>query len=136
MTQEQALTMMAWCQLVSAIGMVCVFVALIYLIKTTKKYLDLKVNEILAKLEPVVQQAKAVTEQAKETVDLVGTKIDSITDKADTAVTKVGHTVQLFSGKLEKAVTPKVASVLAIVGAATRLLQLYQSITKDKIKRN
>lgn len=136
MTQEQSLEMIAWCQLACAIGAVGFLIALIYLIASIRKTIDTKINEAMSKIEPIVTQAKAVAEQTRETVETIGTKVDSIANKAESTASKVGDTVQLLSGKVDQAVTPKVAATIGLAGAAIKLVELYGAVSRIRKSRD
>jgi hypothetical protein len=95
-----------------------------------KKMVNDRVDEALTKVQPILDQATAVANQAKATADTIGAKVDSIANKAETTAGKVGDTVQLLSGKVDQAVTPKVAAAIGIAGAAIKLVELYSTINK------
>ncbi len=130
MTQEVSLGIMAICQLVSTIAIVALAIGFIYMFFSMKKMVNDRVDEAMTKVQPILDQATAVANQAKATADTIGAKVDSIANKAETTAGKVGDTVQLLSGKVDQAVTPKVAAAIGIAGAAIKLVELYSTINK------
>ena len=130
MSQELSLAIMAICQFVSMLAIVALVIGFYIMFIKMKKMVDEKVDEALAKVQPILDQATAVANQAKATADTIGAKVDSIANKAETTAGKVGDTVQLLSGKVDQAVTPKVAAAIGIAGAAIKLVELYSTINK------
>jgi len=130
MNQETSLAIMAICQLVSMVAIVALVIGFYIMFIKMRKMIDEKVDEALAKVQPILDQATAVANQAKATADTIGAKVDSIANKAETTAGKVGDTVQLLSGKVDQAVTPKVAAAIGIAGAAIKLVELYSTINK------
>ena len=58
-------------------------------------------------MQPVVDQAMSIAEQAKETAEKVSDKVDSIMTKAEDTADKVTDKVQSVSDKVEEAVNPQ-----------------------------
>jgi uncharacterized protein YoxC len=130
MTQEASLEMIAYCQLISTAAVAALAIALIIFVFKMKKLVKETVDDAMTKITPILEQTKAVAEQAKATAETIGAKVDNISNKAETTANKVGDTVQLLSGKVDQAVTPKVAAAIGIAGAAIKLAELYTSISK------
>ena len=129
MTQEASLEMIAYCQFASAVAISILVIAIVIMFFMMKKMVNDRVDEAMSKIKPILDQAKAVADQAKATVDTIGAKVDTIANKAETTAGKVGDTVQLLSGKVDQAVTPKVAAAIGLAGAVVKLVELYGTIS-------
>ena len=130
MSSQASLTIIAICQIILTISIFAAVGGLLYAIFSFKKMISSKVDEAMGKVQPVVDQAKAISEQARETVEKVSDKVDSIMTKAETTADKVGEKVQSVSEKVETAINPQVAAAAGIVGSAVKCIQLYHDINK------
>ena len=132
MSSQTSLTIIAISQIILAISIFMAVAGLLYAIFAFKKMISSKVDEAMDRVQPIVDQAKAISEQAKETVEKVSDKVDSIMTKAETTADKVGEKVQSVSEKVETAINPQVLAAAGIVGSAVKCIQLYNDITRIK----
>ena len=84
----------------------------------------------MAKVQPVVDQAKSIAEKAKETADSVAEKVDSIVAKAEDTADRVSEKVQSVSDKVEEAVSPQVVATAGLVGAIVKCVEIYHDVSK------
>ena len=130
MSNTTSLTIIAICQLaITAAGIVAVG-GLIYAILAFKRMISSKIDEAMNKVQPVIDRAESVAQQAKETAEHVSDKVDAIMAKAEETADTVGDKVQSVSTKVEEAMNPQVVAVAGVVGTAVRCLQLYSDIVK------
>ena len=122
------LTIIAICQIImTAAGFIAV-IAFVYAIFAFKALISRKINEVMGKVQPVVDQAMSIAEQAKETAEKVSDRVDSIMTKAEDTADKVTDKVQSVSDKVEEAVNPQIVTIAGIVGTAARCVQIYKDI--------
>ncbi|MCL5104652.1 MAG: hypothetical protein M1133_11155 [Armatimonadetes bacterium] len=132
MSNTTALTIIATCQLIMTAAGVVAVGGLIYAIFAFKGMISSKIDEALSKVQPVIDRAESVAEQAKETAEHVSGKVDAIMAKAEETADTVGDKVQSVSTKVEEAMNPQVVAVAGVVGTAVRCLQLYSDIVKAR----
>ena len=130
MSSSSALTTIAICQLIMTIAGFLTALALIYVLFAFKKMISNKVDEAMGKVQPVVDQAKAIAEQARQTAEMVGSKVDSIMTRAESTADKVGEKVESVTTKVDEAVSPQVATTAAVISGAIRCIQIYQDINR------
>ncbi|MCL5104129.1 MAG: hypothetical protein M1133_08440 [Armatimonadetes bacterium] len=130
MSTDTALTTIAICQLVMVVAGVVAVGGLIYAIFAFKGMISSKIDEAISKVQPVMDRAESIAEQAKETAEKVSDKVDAIMAKAEETADTVGDKVQSVSTKVEEAMNPQVVAVAGVVGTAVRCLQLYRDIVK------
>ena len=131
-SSDASLMIIAICQMVFAFIGIVVAAALIYAIFAFKGMISQKVDEAMAKVQPVMDRAESIAQQAKETADKVSEKMDAIATKAEVTADKVGDRVQAVSEKVESAVNPQLVTVAGLVGAAAKCFQIYQDYSKLK----
>jgi len=132
MSSEASLTTIAICQLLTTIAWIVVVAAIVYAVFAFKKLVQTKIDEAMGRVQPVVDQAKAVAEQAKETAENVSSKIDSIMTAADRTAEHVGATVRNVSTSVESAVSPQVATAAGLVTAAVKCVEIYRDVNKSR----
>ena len=71
MSQEASLAIIAICCLLSVVAFVAVVVAAVLFVYKTKK-------SIVEKVDPILADAKAISTQAKDTVEGIAARVDSI----------------------------------------------------------
>ena len=130
MTTESAVTIIAICQLILTVAGIALVIGIIYAVFALKKMVSTKVDEAMAKVQPIVDQAKSIADKAKETADSVSAKVDSIAAKAEDTAEKVSDKVQSVSNKVEEAVSPQVVAAAGLVGAVVKCVELYHDISK------
>lgn len=113
----------------TAAGLVAVL-ALVYAIFAFKNMLSSKIDEAMSKVQPVVDRAESIAQQAKETAEKVSDKVDSIMTRAESTADTVSSRVESVSSKVEEAVNPQMVVVAGVVGTAVKCLQLYHDIAK------
>jgi|YNPBryantNP2012_1023418.scaffolds.fasta_scaffold29409_2 hypothetical protein len=130
MSADASLTMIAICQLVTTLAGVAAVVGLIYAIVSFKRMISRKIDEVMAKVMPVVDQAKLIAEGARETAQKVGDKVDSIMTKAENTADQLTDRMQRISTKVEEAVSPQVVAAAGIVSGVMKAMQICRDIGK------
>lgn len=128
MSSDVSLTIIAICQLVATVAVAALAGALVWAVFKFKRMISDKIDEAMAKVQPVVDQAQHIAEQAKATADNVSTKVDAIMAKAEDTADQIGCRVQAVSEKVEDAINPQVAAAAGVVGAVVKAVQLYQDV--------
>lgn len=129
MPTQTSLMIIAICQMVFALVGVVVVIALIWAVRSFKKMISNKMDEAMGRVQPVVDQARSIAEQARETAESVGRKVDTIMAKAEDTADRIGEKVQTVSSRVEEAVNPQVAAAAGVVGAIMKAVQLYQDVS-------
>lgn len=132
MSNQVSLTIIAICQMIFALGGLLTAIALIYVLLSFKNMVSRKIDDAMASVQPVMDQAKSIAEQAKETADKVSVKVDAIMSKAETTANSVSEKVSTVSSRVEEAVNPQVATAAGIVGTAMKCYQLYRDLVSVK----
>ncbi|MCE5321749.1 hypothetical protein LLG46_00370 [bacterium] len=112
---EWTLVAIAICQIITTALVLLTAAALVVGIILIRNAINRKVDEAMAKVQPIINQAKAVSEQVRETVDEVSAKVDSImasvqsttgevTSKIDSIVARVDDTVGSVTGQVNSTV--------------------------------
>lgn len=128
MSNETSLTIIAICQLLGMVVAIASVVALIYGVISFKRMVSSKMDEAMAKVQPVVDSAQHIAEQARATADNVSSKVDAIMTKAEDTADQIGNKMQAVSTKVEEAINPQVATAVGVVGAVVKAVQIYQDI--------
>lgn len=128
MTTEGALVWIAICQTIFALAGLAAAIAIIYGIFAFKHLASSKIDDAMARIQPVVDQAKSVAEQARDTAERVSSKVDSIMEKAEITADRVGDRVQALSERVEEAVSPQVITAAGLVSAAVKFFQIYRDL--------
>ena len=138
MSNQVSLTIIAVCQIILTAAIFIAVAGLIYAIFAFKKMISDKIDEAMGRVQPVVDQARGIAEQARDTAEKVSNKVDSIMMKAETTADRVGEKVQSVSERVETAINPQVAAAAGIVGSAVKCVQLFNDITKirDTIRQS
>jgi len=129
MSSEASLTTIAVCQLITTLMIFLTTAALIVAIIMFKKMVSAKIEELMNRVQPIVDQTKEIALQAKETAEKVSEKVDSIMTKAESAATKVTDRMDSVSAKVEESVTPQAANIAGYVAAGLKALQLFRDIS-------
>jgi len=132
MTQPSALTAIAICQIITTVSVFAAAGALVYGFFSFKKMISAKMDEMMAKVQPVVDNAQAIAEQAKETAENVSKKVDSMVAKAEETAGRVSDKVDSISEKVEGAVNPQVVTIAGLVGTAARVVQIYTDLKRAR----
>lgn len=130
MSTGASLTTIAICQLLTTLAGLASVAALIYGIVVFKRMINSKLDEVMGKLQPIVDQAKSIADQAQETAEMLSEKIDAIASKAEDTADHVGEKVKTVSDKVEEAISPQVIAVAGAVGAAVRCLEIVRDVVK------
>lgn len=128
MNEGTALTTIAICQLIMTAAGVVAVAGLIYAIFAFKKMISNKIDEVMDRVQPVVDRAESIAQQAKDTAEKVSEKVDSIMARAESTADTVSTRVESVSSKVEQAVNPQVVAVAGMVGTAVKVMQLYRDI--------
>ena len=132
MSDSTSLTIIAICQILfAALGLFAV-AGILYAIFSIKKMVNDKIDDAFARIQPVVDQAQSIAEQARETTEKVSAKVDSIMSKAETTADQVSSRVVTATNKVESTINPQVATTAGVIGAAFKAYQLYQDFMSIK----
>ncbi len=112
---EWTLVTIAICQIIITATIFLAAAALVIAVFMIKNMINRKIDEAMGKVQPIINQAKAISEQARETVDEVSAKVDSImtrvesttgevSSKVDSIMAKVDDTVDNISGQVNSTV--------------------------------
>ena len=126
------LTVIAVCQVIMAAAGLIAVAGLVFAIFAFKGMISSKIDEVMSKVQPVMDRAESIAKQAQETAEKVSDKVDAIMTKAEETADTVGERVQSVSTKVEEAVSPQVVAVAGVVGTAVRCIQLYNDIVKTR----
>lgn len=132
MSTVVSLTTIAICMIILTAATFLMTAGLVIAIFAFRKMISRKIDEAMDKVQPVVDQAKAIAEQAKNTTDRVSEKVDSIAAKAETTAERVGDKVQSVTEKVEESMSPQVMVAAGLIGTALRAFQIYREATKGK----
>ena len=132
MSTGTSLGIMAICQLISSCAIVVAAAGLVVAIILFKRMISAKVDEMMNRVQPILDQTKDIAQQAKETAELVSQKVDSIMTKADDTAGKVSSRLDSVSAKVEEAVSPHAATFAGYAAAALKAFQLFQQISATK----
>lgn len=132
MSGSTQLSIIAACQVLLTLAALAVVGVLIYGVVSLKKLVQSKVDEAMSRVQPIVDKAQFVAEQARETAETVSKKVDSMVTRAETTVERVGEKVDSVSAKVEECISPQVVTVAGIVGTAVKCAQIYKDIVSAK----
>lgn len=132
MSTQASLTIIAICQLLTMITVVAIGGAVIYAIFMFRRFISGKIDEILNRIQPILDQTKDIAVQAKETAEKVSEKVDSIMTKAETTATKVSERMDNVTAKVEESVSPQAANIAGYIAAGLKALQLFKDISAVK----
>ncbi|MGC8863710.1 MAG: hypothetical protein ACP5R5_13175, partial [Armatimonadota bacterium] len=122
MSTEVSLTTIAICQLVAAVAAIVLAVGLLYAAFSLKRLVSRKIDQALAEVRPVAEQARSIAERAARTADSAADKVDSIMTAAEDAATDAGNAVRNVSRKMEEALNPQIVNVAALVAAIVKCI--------------
>ncbi|OFX15012.1 MAG: hypothetical protein A2Z18_03210 [Armatimonadetes bacterium RBG_16_58_9] len=128
MSSETSLSVIAICQLLLIVSAIALVGVVVWAVLAFKKLVKDKLDELMGKVDPVLDQAKSVAEKARETADSISEKLDSIATKADDTVANLTESVESVSNKLEEAMTPQVVTVGSVIGAAAKCVELFKDV--------
>lgn len=128
MSTATSLGIIAICQLIATIAIVAAAAGLVVAIVFFKRMIGSKIDEMMNRVQPILDQTKEIAQQAKETAELVSEKVDSIMTRADNTAEKVSSRMDSVSAKVEQAVSPQTANVAGYVAAALKAFQLFRDI--------
>ncbi len=128
MDQGSALTTIAICQIITTVMIFLGIGGLIFAIFAFKNMISKKLDELMNRVQPVVDRAESIAQSAKETAEKVSEKVDHIMTKAESTADSVTTKVQSVSNRVEEAVNPQVVAAAGVVGTAVKCMQLYRDI--------
>lgn len=128
MSSSASLTTIAVCQIILTAATFILTGVLIYAMFAVTKILSAKIDYAMSRIQPVLDKAESIAEQAKDTTQRVSGKVDSIVSKAETTAEKVSEKVEEVSSKVDEAVTPRIAAVAGLAEAAAKLFQAYREL--------
>lgn len=120
----------AICMIIMTVGVAVTAAALVYAIHRFRRLVDSKVDEAMARVQPLVDQATSIAEQAKQTADSVSIKIDAVATKIENTAIQVGDRIQTVSERVESAISPQVVTAAGIVGAAAKCVDIYRDLLR------
>jgi type I site-specific restriction endonuclease len=129
MTTETSLTIVAICQLVAMIAVAAAVGGLLYVLCAFKRMISKKIDQAMAEVKPVAEQARSIAEQAKRTADTVSDRVDSIMTTAEDAATSAGNTVHDVSRRIDEAVSPQIAQIAGLVSAIAKCVQSWHDVS-------
>ena len=132
MSTQTSLAIMAICQLLATAAIVTAAVGLVYVAIFFKRMVSDKVDELINRVQPILDETKSVAQQARETAEMVSDKVDSIMSKAEDTAGRVTGRMDSVSAKVEEAVSPQAASAAGYAVAAVKAFQLFQQIANIK----
>jgi methyl-accepting chemotaxis protein len=130
MSVPVGVTIIAICMLILTVGTVLATGAIIWLIRGFKKMVGNKVDEAMAKVQPIVDQAQTIANQVGDTTEKLTSAVNTIASKAEETANTVGDKVKIMSEKVEDAVNPQVVTIAGMVGTAARCVQIYHDLVK------
>lgn len=135
MPESTSLTIIAICQLIMTAALLVAVLALIYAIFAFKNLLNTKIDEALNRVQPVVDRAETIAQQAKETAESVSSKLDHIMTRVENTTDTVTDKVQSVSTRVEESVTPQMATIAGVIGTAMQAMQIYRDIVEIRHHR-
>lgn len=132
MSTESSLTAIAICQIITTAMVFLTAAALVVVVFMFKRMVNQKIEEVMNRVQPIIDQTQQVAQQARETAEMVGEKVDSIMTKAESTAGRVTERMDSVSAKVEEAISPKAATVAGYAAAALRALQLFQQVAAVK----
>jgi methyl-accepting chemotaxis protein len=132
MSREASLAIIAICQLIATVAIVVAAAGVIALIFCFKRMVNRKIDEILGRVQPIIDEAKAITEQARQTAEKLSDKVDSIMTKAEDTASKVTDRMDSVSAKVAEAVSPQAATFAGYATAAVKAFRLFQQLVSAK----
>jgi methylthioribose-1-phosphate isomerase len=129
-TVENSLSIIAICQAVMVVAGLGTAIGIIYAIVSFKKALVSKIDEAFERVEPVIDSAAKVAQQAQETVERVSEKVDRIAAKAAETTEAVGDRVQSVTQKFDEVLNPEVMKAVGIGTAILKAFNLVQLVRK------
>jgi len=129
MSTGASLTTMAICQLVATIAVLALVGGLLYVVRGFKRMVSTKIDQAMAEVKPIAEQARSIAEQAKCAADTVSEKVDSIMTAAEDAATSAGNTVQNVSRRMEEAVNPQIVNIAGLVGTIAKCIQAWREVS-------
>lgn len=132
MSTQVSLTIIAICQLLTIIALLAIGGGLIYAIIMLKRMVSEKTDEMMSRVQPIVDQTKEIAEQARETAEKVSEKVDSIMTKAESTASRVTERVDHVTAMVEESVSPQAASIAGYVAAGLKAFQLFKDISASR----
>lgn len=128
MSTETSLGIVAICQLIMTIAILVGTAGVIIAIFLFKKTIGAKLDELLCRIEPILEQTKEIAEHAKETSEKLNTTVESILSKADNTADRLSSQVGVVADKVAQVVSPQAATVATYATAAVKGFQLIQQV--------
>jgi len=132
MSTTTSLGIMAICQLIATVAILVAAAGLVCAIILFKRMISAKIDEMMNRVQPILDQTKDIARQAKETAEKVSEKVDSIMTKADDTAGKVADRMDSVTAKVEEAVSPQAATFAGYAAAALKAVQLFQKLASVK----
>ena len=127
-----ALNLIAVCQVITTIAAIVSVAVFIWAVFAFKSLITRKIDLFFAKVQPVVDEAKSIAEQARDTTEKVSEKVDSIMSRAESTANTVSEKVESVSGKLEEAINPQIAVAVGVLEAGVKLVHIYREIVQSR----
>ena len=128
MSTEASLTIVAICQLVVALAVLALAGGVLWAVFAFKRMVATKIDQAMAEIKPIAEQARSVAEQAKRAADTASEKVDAIMTTAEDVATSVGNTVQSVSKRMEEAVNPQIVNLAGLVGTIVKCIQVWKEV--------
>lgn len=93
----------AVCQIIMTAMFFLVSAALIVVLIWFKGMIERKINDAMARVQPIINQAKAISDDAKETVDKVSSTVDTVMTRVESSAGQVGDRLDSIMEKVETA---------------------------------
>ncbi len=124
MSTETSLAIIAICQLLATIAVVGLVVATILFVRNAKISLEAKGKEIMDKVDPIVQDAKSISSQTKNTVDILAARVDNISGRVEETATKLTDHVDSVAERVDSAVTPQMATAVGTAATVAKVMEV------------
>lgn len=125
-----ALNLIAICQVIMTVAGIVSVAVFIWAVFAFKSLITRKIDLVLANVQPVVDEAKSIAEQARDTTQKVSEKVDSIMSRAEATANTVSERVESVSGKVEEAINPRIVVGAGVLEAGVKLMHIYKEIVQ------
>ncbi len=124
MSQEASLTIIALCSLLATFAVVGLVIATIVVARKAKNSLEAKGREIMDKVDPIVQDAKSISSQARDTVDTLAARVDNIAGRVEDTATRLTDHVDSVADRVDCAVTPQMAAAAGTAATIAKVIEV------------
>jgi len=124
MSAETSLGIIAVCSLLSMLAFVgAVAIAIVFGYRT-KRSLEAKGKEIMEKVDPIVQDARSISSQAKDSVDTLAARVDNIAGRVEQTATRLTDHVDSVADRVDNAVTPQMAAAAGTAATVAKVIEV------------